>query len=123
MAMTHRAIAFVATCEPDRALAFYRDVLGFELVEDTPFATVFDAFGTMLRVQKAERVRPAPYTVFGLQVETIKDEVERLCAAGVEAVRYPHFAQDALGIWTAPDGAQVFWFHDPDGNLLSLSQF
>jgi len=25
------------------------------------------------------------------------------------------------GIWTAPDGDQVAWFKDPDGNLLSLS--
>jgi len=37
-------------------------------------------------------------------------------------VRYPHFEQDELGIWTAPGGAKVYWFRDPDDNLLSLSQ-
>jgi hypothetical protein len=30
--------------------------------------------------------------------------------------------QDELGVWTAPDGTQVAWFKDPDGNTLSVSQ-
>ncbi len=30
--------------------------------------------------------------------------------------------QDELGIWTAPSGAKVAWFKDPDGNILSLSE-
>ena len=61
-----KACAFVATARPDAALTFYREVLGLRLREDTPFALVFDAFGTTLRVQKAERVVLAPYTSFGL---------------------------------------------------------
>lgn len=120
--MSPRAIAFVATSLPDRALPFYRDVLGLRLVDDTPFAFVFDAFGTTLRVQKASEVVRAPYTAFGLDVDDLDEAVRALAAQGVAAVRYPHFVQDALGIWTAPGGARVFWFHDPDGNLLSLSQ-
>jgi hypothetical protein len=28
--------------------------------------------------------------------------------------------QDEDGVWTAPNGAQVAWFKDPDGNTLSL---
>jgi hypothetical protein len=28
-----------------------------------------------------------------------------------------------LGAWTAPSGAKVAWFKDPDGNTLSLTQF
>jgi hypothetical protein len=31
-------------------------------------------------------------------------------------------SQDADGIWTAPGGARVAWFPDPDGNVLSLTQ-
>jgi predicted enzyme related to lactoylglutathione lyase len=26
------------------------------------------------------------------------------------------------GIWSAPGGAKVAWFKDPDGNVLSLTQ-
>ena len=32
-------------------------------------------------------------------------------------------AQSEDGIWTAPSGAKVAWFKDPDGNVLSVSQF
>lgn len=120
--MTTRAIAFVATSQPERALPFYRDVLGLRLVEDSPFAIVFDAFGTVLRVQKAETVVIAPYTSFGLDVDDIVSAVRALSGKGISPVRYPCFEQDALGIWTTPSGARIFWFRDPDGNLLSLSQ-
>ena len=27
------------------------------------------------------------------------------------------------GIWTAPDKTMVAWFRNPDGNMLSLTQF
>jgi hypothetical protein len=30
--------------------------------------------------------------------------------------------QDERGIWSAPGGAKVAWFKDPDGNVLSVSQ-
>jgi catechol 2,3-dioxygenase-like lactoylglutathione lyase family enzyme len=119
--MPTRAIAFVATSNPDDALRFYRDVLGLRLIDDSPFAFLFDAFGTPLRVQKAEKVVLAPYTAFGLEVDDIEASVRTLVSRGVEGIRYPHFQQDALGIWTAPGGARVFWFHDPDGHVLSLS--
>ena len=31
--------------------------------------------------------------------------------------------QDESGVWTSPSGAKVAWFKDPDGNVLSLTQF
>ena len=37
--------------------------------------------------------------------------------------QYGFLEQDDLGIWTTPDGAKVAWFADPDGNILSLTQF
>jgi hypothetical protein len=30
---------------------------------------------------------------------------------------------DEDGIWTTPEGDKVAWFADPDGNILSLTQF
>ena len=121
--MSTKAIAFVATTKPAESLLFYRDILGLSLIEDTPFAIVFDAFGTQLRIQKAQQLVQAPYTAFGLQVDDIDSETRRLQELSVTFVRYPHFEQDALGVWTAPGGSKVAWFRDPDGNLLSLSQF
>ena len=55
-------IAFIATAQPERARVFYSEVLGLRLMEDNPFALVFDANGTMLRIQKVETITKAGYT-------------------------------------------------------------
>jgi len=62
-------IGFVATSDPDRAKKFYRDTLGLPLVsEEKPFALVFDAHGTMLRVTivgKASALAKSDPAAFG----------------------------------------------------------
>jgi catechol 2,3-dioxygenase-like lactoylglutathione lyase family enzyme len=115
-------VAFVSTADPDRACAFYRDVLGLALIERTPFASVFDANGTMLRVTAVERVDPAPYTVLGWMVADIEAALAELREHGVEPVRYDGMDQDAAGVWRSPSGARIAWLRDPDGNTLSLTQ-
>ena len=116
-------IAFVATKEPERAKNFYSEVLGLRLMGDTPFALEYDAGGTMLRVSKVEKMTPAPYTVLGWRVTSIRKVVADLERKGVKFERYKGLPQDDLGIWTSPGGHQVAWFKDPDGNTLSLTQF
>ncbi len=49
-------MAFSATTDAERAKAFYRDQLGLRLISDEPYALVFDAAGTMLRVQRVKEV-------------------------------------------------------------------
>lgn len=119
----HGIIAFAATRDPARAKAFYQDTLGLRLVsEEPPFALVFDAHGTMLRVTTVNDLKPAGYTVLGWQVPSAAAAAEALQKAGVRFERYPGMDQDELGIWTAPGGAKVAWFKDPDGNTLSISE-
>ena len=65
---------------------------------------------------------PHPFTLLGWEVTGIEKEVAALAEAGVVFERYGFFEQDALGIWTAPNGDKVAWFKDPDGNTLSVSQ-
>jgi hypothetical protein len=48
--------------------------------------------------------------------------VQALGRKGVQFERFGFLKQDELGVWVAPGGAQVAWFKDPDGNLLSVSQ-
>lgn len=116
-------IGFVATSDADRAKKFYRDTLGLRLVsEELPFALVFDAHGTMLRVTVVKKVISAGYTVLGWQVPNIVAAAKALSHAGVQFERYPGMQQDELGIWSSPGGASVAWFKDPDGNTLSISQ-
>ena len=117
-------VAFVGCGNPERARAFYGQTLGLELTSDElPFALVFDTNGTSLRVTPIKQVSPAQHTVLGWEVPDIVKMVRQLSSAGVVFEQYP-FIQDSegLGIWTAPGGARVAWFKDPDGNVLSLSQ-
>lgn len=115
-------VAFVAATDPARAKAFYRDVLGLLLISEDEYALVFDAHGTMLRVAIVGEIVLAPYTVLGWQVSDIEATVRALAAKAVKFERYAWMEQDDLGIWSAPSGAKVAWFKDPDGNLLSISK-
>ena len=94
-----------------------------KLVTDEPFALVFDANGTMLRVTAVAEVAKPGYTVLGWQVSDIAATVRGLTARGGVVLRYDGMDQDETGIWTTPSGDQVAWFADPDGNVLSLTQF
>jgi catechol 2,3-dioxygenase-like lactoylglutathione lyase family enzyme len=118
-----KLVAFAATSAPAKALTFYRDTLGLTLVEESPFAFVFDANGTMLRLTPVQKVAVGQYTVLGWEVNDIKATVKKLTGAGVKFNRYPGMEQDELGIWQSPSRARIAWFKDPDGNTLSVTQF
>ena len=123
--MLHKAkvIAFAATQDAKKAREFYESALGLKFVSGDDFALVFDANGTMLRVQKVEQVGQRGYTILGWTVPDIRKEIADLIARGVHFNRYEGMKQDELGVWIAPGGAKIAWFTDPDGNILSLTEF
>jgi catechol 2,3-dioxygenase-like lactoylglutathione lyase family enzyme len=120
---SQKLMAFVATRDPVRAKAFYRETLGLLLVSEDQFALVFDAVGTMLRVTTVQEVAVANYTVLGWKVSDIIQTAKDLQKTSVSFERYPGMRQDEFGIWKSPSGARVAWFKDPDGNTLSITQF
>jgi catechol 2,3-dioxygenase-like lactoylglutathione lyase family enzyme len=115
-------IAFIPTRDALRARAFYENSLGLRFVSDDTFAIVMDANGTMLRIVRVGEFVPAPFTILGWQVDDIHRTIAELSANGIQFTRYPYFEQSPDGVWTAPGGAKVAWFTDPDGNTLSISQ-
>ena len=86
------------------------------------FRTRFPSGDTTVRVQKVETVVTLPYTALGWEVTDIATAVQHLTSRGVKFQRFEGLSQDELGIWLTPDGAQVAWFHDADGNTLSLTE-
>ena len=123
MLATSEVIAFAATTDPARARALYEDVLGLSVVEENAYACVVDAHGTMLRITTVSEVAHPGYTVLGWRVSDINEAVAQLESLGVDFARYDGIEQDAHGVWTTPNGDRVAWFTDPDGNVLSLTQF
>jgi catechol 2,3-dioxygenase-like lactoylglutathione lyase family enzyme len=118
-----KIVAFAATSNPDAAKSFYEQTLGLRLISDDPFAVVFDANGIMLRVQKVQSHAPPGHTVLGWDVADIRAEMKGLTEKGVKFERYEWLGQDESGVWASPSGAKIAWFKDPDGNILSLTQF
>jgi len=115
-------IAFLATTRPEESTRFYRHTLGLLFVEDDMNHIVFDANGTILRIQRVDQHTPASHVVLSWEVENIVSTVQGLRSAGVKFERMPGLEQDANDVWVAYDGTLVAWFKDPDGNLLSLSE-
>jgi catechol 2,3-dioxygenase-like lactoylglutathione lyase family enzyme len=116
-------VAFVSVSERERALTFYRDVLGFELRSSDGFGDFVQLEGALLRVTVLPDFHASPHPALGWNVRDIVATVRSLRDRGVVFTVFEGLGQDELGIWTAPDGqAKVAWFADPDGNVLSLSQ-
>jgi catechol 2,3-dioxygenase-like lactoylglutathione lyase family enzyme len=115
-------MAFLPSDDLDRARTFFTEVIGLPLVEHDPYACVFDANGTQLRVTLVEPFTRAPHTVLGWLVPDIAAATRALASRGLHFERYKGMGQDSSGVWTAPSGDLVAWFKDPDGNTLSLTQ-
>ena len=116
-------IAFAPATDLARARAFYENTLGLRFVEQSDFACVFDANGTMLRITAVSEVANPGYTVLGWRVADIEAAVQSLTLKGVKFTQYDGMNQDLNGIWTTPGGDKIAWFTDPDGNNISLTQF
>jgi catechol 2,3-dioxygenase-like lactoylglutathione lyase family enzyme len=118
---TASAVAFLATTDFARARAFFEGILGLRLLAEDPVALVYDLAGTTMRVARVGSFDPQPFTVLGWRVADPVAVARELAGRGVVLERYAGFDQDDAGVWTAPSGARIAWFRDPDGNLLSIS--
>ena len=113
MALTDISIVSVPVADQDRALAFYVDVLGLELLDDSPMGP------TMRWVRIAPKLAQTSITLVtwfpsmvpgslkGLLFNTdnLEDDVDRIRAAGVEV---SEVQEEAWGRYVTLD--------DPDGN-------
>jgi catechol 2,3-dioxygenase-like lactoylglutathione lyase family enzyme len=116
-------MAFVPVTDAARARPFYEKTLGLKVVGEDPYGVTFDANGVTLRMSVVgSELKPAPFTILGWKVADIRAMIPVMEAGGVKFERYDFFEQDALGVWTAPEGAKIAWFKDPDGNTLSIAQ-
>ncbi|MEZ5743147.1 MAG: VOC family protein [Sphingomonadaceae bacterium] len=118
-------ISFILTSDRTRAKPFYAGALGLPIASEDDFAVTFTlAGGAMIRLTMVPDHVGQGHTVCGWNVADIRATVSALKARGVTFKIYEGFGQDADGVWETPDGsAKVAWFTDPDGNVLSLTQF
>lgn len=108
------AIAMVLVGDMDRALAFYRDLLGLQIeAEEEDWAVFAEGVGLMMSPE------PLPPDALALNavvltfcVDDIEGAYQELTGHGVAFLMAP----------TAAAGGMVATLRDPDGNLLQLMQ-
>ena len=103
------AIHFVA--DMDRAVAFYRDIVGLELRFSSPEWSEFATGATTLALHPASAENPAGTTHLGLHADDIAGVHGALTAAGVRFTRVP----------TPEHGITLAEFVDSEGARVSLS--
>ncbi|KAB7648965.1 VOC family protein [Polymorphobacter fuscus] len=120
---TATPVTFVMTTDAERSRRFYAETLSLPLGTQDEYAMVYDLAGTILRITEVPQFAAGPHPVLGWKVADVVAIAGELRARGVTFTIYDGLDQDQDGIWTAPDGAaQVAWFNDPDGNVLSLTK-
>lgn len=123
MLSQHTLVGFIPTTDANRARSFYVDTLKLDFVSDDQFAVVVRSGENNIRIARIDKstFTPAPFTILGWEVPDVEQAYKEMAASGVVFEKYP-FVKDPSGIWSAPGGAKVAWFKDPDGNVLSISQ-
>jgi catechol 2,3-dioxygenase-like lactoylglutathione lyase family enzyme len=119
-AISHIARVIVPVADKDRALAFYSQTLGFDVLADVPFgdgdrwvevgpsgAQTAIAFGPVMR----------GWVAIPTGISFLVDDVDALHGglreAGVDV--------DAEVVQPAPGVPRMFWLRDPDGNTLHVA--
>jgi predicted enzyme related to lactoylglutathione lyase len=118
-------VSFVLTADRSRSKPFYAGALGLPILAEDDYAVTLGlAGGATLRLTDLPGHSGASHTVLGWAVADIRSAVAELRGKGITFTVYEGFGQDAEGIWSPPGGGpRVAWFTDPDGNVLSLTQF
>lgn len=116
-------VAFLYVRDRERALGFYRGTLGLELQSSDDFGDFIDLGKGLLRMTAMPDYTAGPHLVLGWNVDDISAAVMALRDRGIVFNIHEGMGQDALGIWTSPDGrSKVAFFSDTEGNVLTLSQ-
>lgn len=102
----------------DRAIAFWRDVVGLRFLFQAPNVAFFEIGGVRLMLGAAESADTKPTgTVLYFDVDDLDASFASMRERGAAVAPNgdPHFV--------APLGTKDLWmafFHDPDGNLFAL---
>ena len=101
----------------DRAVAFYRDVVGLHFLFRAPNVAFFGLAGLRLMLAQAEPPNLQPCgTVLYFEVGDLDTSYADICARGAQPMQAPHRVA-RLGeneLWMA-------FFRDPGGNVFALS--
>ncbi len=114
------AMPIIAVRDMDTARRFYDETLGLELSSDRGMVQVWSCGGTHIMLSHNPEGSKAEHAVAGWEVPDIEAAVAELRGRGVEFDDFGMPSED--GVVSFGDD-RVAYFRDPDGNLLSMTQF
>ena len=108
----------VPVTDIDRAVAFYRDILGMKfLFQAPPGLGFFDCNGVRLMLDAPAKAndKDAKASTVYFKVDDLKAAFEKLTDLGVKFIEAPNLGAHMLDhdLWMA-------FFNDPDGNVMAL---
>lgn len=105
----------ITVSDVEKAVAFYRDVLGMKLLFQVPNLGFFDCGGVRLMLSGSEKPAEHYSSVIYFRVGDLQEACRELGARGVTLEREPHMIARMADhdLWMA-------FFRDPDRNLLGL---
>ncbi|WP_312786109.1 VOC family protein [Stenotrophomonas indicatrix] len=108
-----RVVANIASADPAQAAAFYRDILGMDIVMDHGWIVTYGGQGTALAQLSvaSEGGSGTPVPDLSIEVDDLDDVLERLRHADI-ALEY--------GPVEEPWGVRRFYVRDPFGRLLNI---
>ncbi len=118
-----RITSILPSSNLEQSKAFFQNVLGLNLISEDPYGVELEGLDSVMRLSLVQQFTPQAFTILGFKVSDIDSEVKSLTTKGVIFEYYDSLDQDELGIWTSPSDAKVAWFKDPEGNVLSLTQY
>ena len=104
----------ITVADVDRAVQFYRDVLGMKLLFQMPGMAFFDCGGIRLMLSPSEHGEQYSSIIY-FKVLEMQEGHRTLAGRGVAFEREPHLVakMPTHDLWMA-------FFRDPDRNLLAL---
>ena len=117
LALSHIGQVSVTVAEVERAVRFYRDVLGLQHLFTAGDLAFMDAGGTRIMLDALPEARGQGTSVLYFTVADIHAACDALAAQGVALSGAPHM------IYRHPDTGIEEWmafFSDPDGNTLAF---
>lgn len=120
MSVTHLRQVALHVDDLDRAVVFYRDIMGLPFIArfDPPGLAFFDLGGTRLLLEAG-----APRSLLYLGVDDVMVVTARLRSAGVIIESEPHVIHvDEAGHFGLPgESEEMSFLRDSEGNLVGLA--
>jgi lactoylglutathione lyase len=127
--MANRVGAILAVSDFERSVAFYRNVIGFEveaLYDDPPYATLTMAGARLSLAEQRHLAEDRP----GVTLEALRDRSRQnvMLVVEVDDARAEHARLRGLGVefladpYEPPWGGCRFFCVDPDGYLVEIEQ-